>query len=51
MVGRGVSATPQAVDVVILDEDEAHIAAIAVRKYLADLRSTYRRDTGAKGES
>lgn len=35
---------PQVVDVVILDADEIHIAAISVRMYLANLRGTYRRD-------
>ena len=35
-------STPQVVNVVILDEDEAAIAAVAVRMYLANLRATYR---------
>ncbi len=35
---------PQVVDVVILDADEIHIAAVSVRMYLANLRSTYRRN-------
>lgn len=39
-----MSTGPQVVEVVILDEDEAHIAAVSVRTYLADLRGKYRRN-------
>lgn len=35
---------PQVVQIVILDEGEALMAAIAIRTYLADIRAAYRRN-------
>lgn len=43
------STEPQLVDIVILDEQETRIAAVAVRAYLGDMRATYRRNI-SKGE-